>query len=289
MILTGAEIKNQITKGTIVINPFDPACVNSNSVDLHLGDELRMYSGDIVNEGNRKIALTSDAFGGRLAGVIDSKRPPVTKVVPLILHPVTREDCWILRPATLYLGVTREYTESWGLIPYLDGRSSTGRLGIFTHVTAGRGDNGFCGRWTLEIVVVEPTIIYPGQRLVQITYFESRGDQTFYGSTNNRSGRYQHQMCPTHALMDDVSEGGWVPIADLGERLHSNAPVVDDRGQHGVVTYTGPLLENPDSDQDPEEKTPERQGDVYIGILWSDGRKSEGWLAGMRGIYSLPG
>ena len=47
--------------------------------------------------------------------------------------------------------VTEEYTETHAHVPFLEGKSSTGRLGIDIHATAGKGDVGFCGNWTLEI------------------------------------------------------------------------------------------------------------------------------------------
>ena len=61
------------------------------------------------------------------------------------------------------------------LVPMIEGRSSIGRLGIYIHVTAGFGDIGFSGYWTLEISVVQPVIIYPFVRIAQIYYHEIRG------------------------------------------------------------------------------------------------------------------
>ena len=44
----------------------------------------------------------------------------------------------------------------------IEGRSSIGRLGLFVHVTAGFGDVGFCGYWTLEMFAVQPVRIFAG-------------------------------------------------------------------------------------------------------------------------------
>jgi len=61
----------------------------------------------------------------------------------------------VLAPGQLFLGRTVERTETHGLVPMIEGRSSIGRLGLFVHVTAGFGDVGFCGFWTLEMFAVQ--------------------------------------------------------------------------------------------------------------------------------------
>ena len=70
------------------------------------------------------------------------------------------EEGFVLYPHVFYLGVTEEYTETHAHVPFLEGKSSTGRLGIDIHATAGKGDVGFCGNWTLEISVKQPVKIY---------------------------------------------------------------------------------------------------------------------------------
>lgn len=54
-----------------------------------------------------------------------------------------------------------------------DGRSTMGRLGIMSHVTAGYGDLGFCSNFTLELHNVNPDIavkLYAGMRIGQISF-----------------------------------------------------------------------------------------------------------------------
>ena len=92
-----------------------------------------------------------------------------------------------LEPGKLYLGRTDEYTRTDGLVPMLEGRSSIGRLGIFIHVTAGFGDVGFSGYWTLEIFCVQPVTIYPHVEICQIYYHDLLGDYDRY-----ESGKYQN-------------------------------------------------------------------------------------------------
>ncbi|HXW53732.1 MAG TPA: dCTP deaminase, partial [Myxococcota bacterium] len=85
-------------------------------------------------------------------------------------------DGYVLRPDILYLGVTEEYTETHRHVPFLEGKSSVGRLGIDIHATAGKGDIGFKNFWTLEISVKMPVRIYAGMPVGQIIYFEVKGD-----------------------------------------------------------------------------------------------------------------
>jgi dCTP deaminase len=92
----------------------------------------------------------------------------------------------ILEPNTLYLARTVEYTKTYNYVPMLEGRSSIGRLGLFVHVTAGFGDVGFCGYWTLELFCVQPIRIYPDVEICQIYYHAIEGDFECY-----RSGKYQ--------------------------------------------------------------------------------------------------
>ena len=66
--------------------------------------------------------------------------------------------------------------ESMSLVPMLVGRSSIGRLGIFVHVTAGFGDVGFSGNWTLELTCVQPVRVYPGMEICQIYYQTTTGE-----------------------------------------------------------------------------------------------------------------
>lgn len=103
----------------------------------------------------------------------------------------------ILSPTIGYLGSTVEHTETRNLFPYIDGKSSIGRNFILTHHTAGRGDDGFCGQWTLEIHVLRPVVVYPYMQICQIYYEEFIGERKPY-DTNKRS-HYNGQHGPTAA------------------------------------------------------------------------------------------
>ena len=158
MILSGLEIKKRLG-GQIVIEPFDERCLNPNSYNLKLSNELMIYDDP----------------------VLDMKRPHKTRMISI------PGEGLVLSPGTLYLGRTFEYTETNGLVPMLEGRSSIGRLGLFIHVTAGFGDVGFKGYWTLEIHCIQPIRIYPYVEICQIYYHAIDGDYISYSP----SGKYQ--------------------------------------------------------------------------------------------------
>lgn len=148
MILSDARILEEIEKGTIVVSPYDRACLGSNSYDVHLGKFLAIYKDE----------------------VLDAKKHNT------IEHFEIPEEGFVLQPDMFYLGVTEEYTESHAHVPFLEGKSSTGRLGIDIHATAGKGDVGFCGNWTLEISVKKPVRIYAGMPIGQLIYFPVDGE-----------------------------------------------------------------------------------------------------------------
>jgi dCTP deaminase len=147
MILSDAKIRAEMDRGRIVIRPFRPECLGTNSYDVHLGPYLAVYT----------------------EGGLDAKRPnPVREFrIP--------PSGFVLVPGQLYLGVTEEYTETHGFVPFLEGKSSVGRLGIDIHSTAGKGDEGFCNYWTLEMSVKVPVRIYAGMPVGQLIYFEISG------------------------------------------------------------------------------------------------------------------
>jgi dCTP deaminase len=158
MILSGNEIKQQLGRN-ILIDPFDENRLNPNSYNLSLHDELLVYEEVVLDM--------------RKSNRVERIRIPA--------------DGLVLTPNQLYLGRTVERTETHNLVPMIEGRSSIGRLGLFVHVTAGFGDVGFCGYWTLEMFAVQPVKIYPGVPICQIFFHQIAGDITEYASD-----KYQH-------------------------------------------------------------------------------------------------
>lgn len=160
MILSGKEIKRNLGKG-ILIEPFSQNQLNPNSYNLRLHDQLLVYKDS----------------------VLDMKKVHATKPITI------PKDGLVLEPGRLYLGRTVEYTKTENFVPMLEGRSSIGRLGLFIHITAGFGDVGFAGYWTLEIFCVQPIKIYPGVEICQIFYHTIEGDYVQYVSNKYQNNR----------------------------------------------------------------------------------------------------
>lgn len=179
MILTGQEIIKRRDIGQIVIDPWNVDQVNPNSYNVTLHPKMEIYS--------RSILSTVEGESPIFKGYLDSKSKNET--IPITIP----ENGLKLLPGTVYIARTNEHTETHGLVPMLNGRSSLGRLGLFIHVTAGFGDIGFKGTWTLEIVVVEPLMIYPNIKIGQIYYQETVGEHIGF----EYSGKYQGQVDAT--------------------------------------------------------------------------------------------
>lgn len=161
MILSDRKILEEIRKGRIVIRPFRRDCLGSNSYDVHLGKFLSTYRD----------------------GALDARRPNVVDEIEI------PDRGFVLVPGQLYLGATAEYTETHDFVPFLEGKSSVGRLGIDIHSTAGKGDVGFCNYWTLEMSVKLPVRIYKGMPIGQLIYFEVSGEVEHPYATK-RSAKY---------------------------------------------------------------------------------------------------
>ncbi len=160
MILTGHQIRSYLGS-KIVIDPFRESNLNPNSYNLTLHNELMIYEEVVLDMAKanrvRRVAIPPEGL--------------------------------VLGPNQLYLGRTVERTETHELVPMIEGRSSIGRLGLFVHVTAGFGDVGFCGYWTLEMFAVQPVRIYPGVPICQIFYHEISGAITEYASDKYQNNR----------------------------------------------------------------------------------------------------
>lgn len=158
MILSDQEILKEMEKGTIKIEPYHPHCMGTNSYDVHLGKTLAVYVDD----------------------ELDAKKHNTIRKFEI------PKEGYVLQPDVFYLGVTLEYTETHAHVPFLEGKSSTGRLGIDIHATAGKGDVGFCNFWTLEISVRKPVRVYAGMPIGQLIYFAVEGDvKTMYNKKPN--------------------------------------------------------------------------------------------------------
>lgn len=148
MILSDSEILASMERGAIIIEPFNRDNLGTNSYDVHLSKHLATYRNRVLD--------------AREHNEIDHFEIP--------------GDGYVLEPQINYLGSTIEYTESHEAVPFLEGKSSVGRLGIDIHATAGKGDVGFCNHWTLEISVKQPVRVYEGMPVGQLIYFLVEGE-----------------------------------------------------------------------------------------------------------------
>lgn len=173
MILSDKKILEYVKKGSIVIKPFDVKNMGGNSYDVHLSKYLAQY----------------------VDKILDAKKHNKIK------HFEISEKGFMLKPGQLYLGTTMEYTETLEHVPFLEGKSSTGRLGIDIHATAGKGDVGFCGYWTMEISTSKPVRIYAGMPIAQLIYYVVKGkvERLYHKKANAKYGN--KEKLPKESMM----------------------------------------------------------------------------------------
>jgi len=157
MILSGDEIKKNVKSGKIIISPYDESNITTNSYDFCLGSKIKVYDSE----------------------VIDPKKQLTFKTINI------PDEGMILEPNIIYLGNTLEVIGSDHFVPIIRGRSSTGRLGLFVHVTADLLDIGFVGQCTLMLHAVQRLKVYPGMKIGQVTFWVPKGKIDLY------NGKYQ--------------------------------------------------------------------------------------------------
>jgi dCTP deaminase len=171
-MLTYKQILNEITNGDIEICPFDLDRLNPNSYNLRLSPHMKIYKSDTLDMKDKESLNNYEDI-------------------------IILEDGYLLKPGELYIGSTIERTHTDKFIPCISGRSSIGRLGINVHVTAGFGDIGFDGKWTLEIFAIKPVIIYPEIEICQIYFFGPENITDKQDSENILyNGKYNGQSDP---------------------------------------------------------------------------------------------
>jgi dCTP deaminase len=211
-VLTGPEIKNRMRVGQIVIDP-PPEIINPNSVNMRLGKLVKTYKKahrlhemwdaawrreEMRREHQRSLGYPPEENGVHVCrrdfGYYQDHdwmpEPLDCKVKEETVDWEIPDGGVVLWPNMLYLMHTHEYTETHGLVPTIEGRSGVARLGIVVHLTAGFGDVGFKGDWTLEVTVVHPIKVYHSMSVCQIAYSPAEGEIQQY------TGKYQGQRGP---------------------------------------------------------------------------------------------
>lgn len=179
-ILTGDEIAKNVQQNKIEIKPFRSAQLNPNSYNLTLSKTLMTY---------------------------DLAQPLDLQVEPKVHEFEISDKGYVLQPNVLYLGSTNESTYTSNFVPFIEGRSSIGRMGISVHITAGFGDIGFNGTWTLEITVVHPVRVYAGVEICQLAFHTLQGD-----SVVRYIGKYNSQTKPRpSSIWKEFKNGKYQP------------------------------------------------------------------------------
>lgn len=207
-MLTGPEIEREIEEGNIEVDPFDPSNISPNSLDLTLSEDLKVYVNDqgtpldVAYDDARNIYPQNGVANQRKklveylqseGSILDMRQRPETKKLTI------PEDGRVLLPGRGYLGRTDERVSTDHYVPVLQGRSSLGRLFVEVHHTAGWGDVGWSGSWTLEIRVLHPIRVYPGVRVCQVGFHPIDGERLLY--RDRRGSKYEGQKEPEESRM----------------------------------------------------------------------------------------
>lgn len=180
-ILTGKRIADALDTEDIIITPFVKEQLNPNSYDLTLGSKVAIYTHWVAYD-----PFNHDHTDGSNLRVRDTLYDIAEP--PQIQQYEISDKGWVLKPGIGYLMHTAERITSCKYVPVLDGKSSVGRLFIKVHETAGYGDIGFDGQYTLEVTAQHPVRIYAGIRFCQIRFHETVGRVVDYKTQGNYVG-----------------------------------------------------------------------------------------------------
>jgi dCTP deaminase len=191
-VLRGSAIQRAVEAGDIEVDPFNPEHINPASIDLLLGPKIAVYE-RWVKEYDSGIGSPPQFPFYRDDKVLDVKVKPHVRTYDI------GEGGFVLQPQILYLMHTVERVTTKKYEPIIEGKSSIGRLGIFVHITAGYGDPGFNGQYTLEVLAVHPVRIYAGMRICQMRFMTLVGEETDYQKTGNYVGELAQGPVPSQA------------------------------------------------------------------------------------------
>ncbi|MBI4496994.1 MAG: dCTP deaminase [Chloroflexi bacterium] len=178
MVLSDRSIREEIAKGTLVIEPLDPDCIQPASVDVHLDRKF------LVFRNSRRPYIDVRQNTDDLMELVE-----IQGDAPFILH-----------PGEFVLGSTLEsVTLPDDLVARLEGKSSLGRLGLLIHSTAGYVDPGWRGHLTLELSNVAnlPITLYYGMKIGQISFLRLTSPAEFPYGSRTLGSKYQGQQEPT--------------------------------------------------------------------------------------------
>jgi dCTP deaminase len=160
-VLTREVILREIDSGRVGLEPFERDQVGAASIDLTLGDEIR-----VIELGGSPIEVLADT---------DFRNH--TRVCTL-------DEPYVLDPGVTIHGITRERISLPGdLCGFLEGRSRFARLGLMIHVTSAFVQPGVSNRQVLEMsnVSSHPLRIHAGVRICQLVLMRTEGEAAYAG------------------------------------------------------------------------------------------------------------
>ena len=176
MLLTDSKIRERCEKENLIY-PFNNSQLQPCSYDVTLSESIIRYTG---------------------SGIIDASLRTLSNHLEYYKFSMN-EDGYILDPGEFILGSTNEYiTLPDNLAARYEGKSSMGRIGLASHITAGFIDPGFSGTITLEIKNENnhQIRIKPNMPIGQFCFFETYSVERPYGSEALDS-HYQGQIGTT--------------------------------------------------------------------------------------------
>lgn len=162
MILTGKKIHEEVCSKNIILEPFSVENITTNSYDIALGDTLIRYT----------------------SKTIDPQKQTSYETVKI------PESGFVINKGEFYLGASAERIGSTKYVPILHAKSGTARMGLFVHVTADLIDIGSIGNVTFQLYATLPIILYPGQKIAQMSFWKTYGEIVLY------QGKYQNSTGP---------------------------------------------------------------------------------------------
>jgi dCTP deaminase len=159
MILVDWQLRDRISRGHILIDPYDEKLIQPNSIEIRLGNHFVWYekSDEIIDP------YAKDTVTG---GVGE-------------LH----ADSFVLHPGQFILAETYERIGlPDNIVATIEGKSSIARLGVTLHQTGGWIDAGFRGTITLEMCNVNsrPVKVYAGMPIGQLVFYTTERAENPY-------------------------------------------------------------------------------------------------------------
>ncbi len=150
MFLSDVDIKKEVKRGAITLEPFVEARLQPASYDIVLGNNF------LVNDAHTSTFID-----------------PANKVFPKT-HDVRVADgeAFVLHPGVSILGYSKDYFGSDHYLIEVNGKSSLARIGLLVHNSAALINPGHFLQVALELCNLNnvPIILRPGMAIAQLTF-----------------------------------------------------------------------------------------------------------------------